>query len=88
MTLSAESGTNIGYGTIVKPYGLNEQLPQNCMRVSIDEVVDENAPLPIPTNECKCIGDAIGCHVTWPFHLLKLTNEVNSSLYKYPLLEI
>lgn len=76
MTLSEESGTNIARGTIVKPCGVTQELPHNCVRVSIDEVVDDNAPLPIPFNNCKNIGDALGCHVTWPMHMLKLHDEV------------
>lgn len=77
VTLSAESGIKIAHGTIVKANRLGVQLPEDCIRVSIDEIVDENATLPIPSDDCKNIGDALGCHVTWPMHLLKLKDEVS-----------
>ena len=41
----------------------------------IDHALDENAPLPI-VGECQSIGEAVGSHVSWPKHLIKLRDQV------------
>ncbi|KAL8464801.1 hypothetical protein ACS0TY_034340 [Phlomoides rotata] len=71
VALILESGKNIvAYGTIIK---VDDPLvPKNCMCVSIEKVEDKSAILPFPTGDCLTIDDAIGSHVTWPMHLMKL----------------
>ncbi|KAL8464724.1 hypothetical protein ACS0TY_034290 [Phlomoides rotata] len=79
VALSLESRTNIvAYGTIIKIYDPNElihggiKLPKNCMRVTIERAVDESAHLPIPNGDYLTTKDAIGSHVAWSMHLMKL----------------
>ncbi|XP_073041868.1 uncharacterized protein [Primulina eburnea] len=80
--LTLDSSTDIvAYGTVVEVNGANNllhgvPLPQNCMRVSIDEAMQKSALLPIPIpNECENVGDAVGTHVAWPNHLIMLRQE-------------
>ncbi|XP_073124125.1 uncharacterized protein [Henckelia pumila] len=82
VALTLESNTNIvAYGTIVHVNGAGKlrhgvPLPVNCMRFSIDEAVEKLAHLPFPiSNECDTIGDAVGTHVAWPAHLVKMQDE-------------
>lgn len=49
-----------------------EKLSDKYVLVYIDKAVDENAPLTVPTNDCRTIGDAVGSHVLWPKHLVDL----------------
>ncbi|KAL8548275.1 hypothetical protein ACS0TY_007556 [Phlomoides rotata] len=80
LTLGSSNAV-VAYGTVVAMYKLGSKLhgapfPENCMRVSIDEAVDESAPLPIPIpSECENIGDAVGSHVAWPEHLIMMQNK-------------
>ncbi|KAL8525532.1 hypothetical protein ACS0TY_014957 [Phlomoides rotata] len=37
---------------------------------------DKSAILPFSTGDCLTIDDAIGSHVTWPMHLMKLYDQV------------
>ncbi|KAH6787328.1 hypothetical protein C2S52_006880 [Perilla frutescens var. hirtella] len=64
----------VGYGTVV---GVNTSslhgtpMPKSCVRVAIDESVDENASLPFPIPDVSNnVGNAIGSHVAWPAHLV------------------
>ncbi|KAL8535406.1 hypothetical protein ACS0TY_011157 [Phlomoides rotata] len=62
VALSLEPRTNIiAYGTIIKIYDPNEL-----------KHVDESAHFPIPNEDYLTIKDAIGSHVAWPMHLMKL----------------
>ncbi|XP_073274139.1 uncharacterized protein [Primulina huaijiensis] len=80
--LTLDSSTDIvEYGTVVEVNGANNllhgvPLPQNCMRVTIDEAMQKSALLPISIpNECENVGDAVGTHVAWPNHLIMLRQE-------------
>ncbi|XP_057790384.1 uncharacterized protein LOC131007248 [Salvia miltiorrhiza] len=45
--------------------------PKDCLRVAIDEVVDDNARLPKPiSDDMVTVGNALGTHVAWPTHLV------------------
>ncbi|KAL8473726.1 hypothetical protein ACS0TY_030540 [Phlomoides rotata] len=48
----------------------------NCMCVSIEKAEDKSAIFPFPLGDCLTIDDAIGYHVTWPMHLMKLHDQV------------
>lgn len=80
--MTSDSNAVVAYGTVVAMYKPGSKLhgapfPENCMRISIDEAVDESAPLPIPIpGECENIGDAVGSHVAWPEHLIMVQNKV------------
>ncbi|XP_073274140.1 uncharacterized protein [Primulina huaijiensis] len=86
--LTLDSSTDIvEYGTVVEVNGANNllhgvPLPQNCMRVTIDEAMQKSALLPISIpNECENVGDAVGTHVAWPNHLIMLRQEVHVCLF-------
>ena len=91
VALSLESKSNIvAYGTVIHANGDGKllhgvPLPMNCMRISIDEVVENSARLPFPIpNECDTIGGAIGTHVAWPARWVVMKNEVNFLLSRAP----
>ncbi|XP_073149833.1 uncharacterized protein [Henckelia pumila] len=84
VALSLESKSNVvAYGTVVHVNGDGKllhgvPLPMNCMRVSIDEAVENVAKLPFPIpNECDTVGDAIGTHVAWPARWVLMKDEVS-----------
>lgn len=86
--MALEPGTKIAaYGTVVSTNGENQLLhgtpiPDNCVRVAVDHAVDGSASLPVPIpGECACIGEAIGTHVAWPVHLIRIANKVNVILH-------
>ncbi|XP_073298511.1 uncharacterized protein [Primulina huaijiensis] len=77
-----DSSTDIvAYGTVVEVNAANNllhgvSLPQNCMRVSIDETMQKSALLPVPIpNECENVGEVVGTHVAWPNHLIMLRQK-------------
>ncbi|XP_073137488.1 uncharacterized protein [Henckelia pumila] len=81
VTLKLESNIIVAYGTIVHVNRGGNLLhgvpfPVNFMCIAIDEAVEKSAQLPFPIpNECDTIGDAIGCHVSWPVHLVLMQDE-------------
>lgn len=83
MALTLEPGTNVvAYGIVVSTK-VDDQLlhgvpmSTNCVRVAIDHAIDGSAQLPIPiTGECLCVADAVGTHVAWPVHLIKMQDKV------------
>ncbi|KAH6794419.1 hypothetical protein C2S52_004896 [Perilla frutescens var. hirtella] len=63
----------VAYGTVFVVGAVlhGSQMPPDCFRVSIDEVVDENAVLPFRvSDEIETVGGALGTHVAWPTHLV------------------
>ena len=88
MALTLEPGTNaVAYGTIVLTSVDNQLLhgvsiPTNCVRVAIDYAIDGSAQVPIPiTGECLCVAEAVGTHVAWPVHLIRIQAKVNIILH-------
>ncbi|XP_073272531.1 uncharacterized protein [Primulina huaijiensis] len=86
--LTLDSSTDIvAYGTVVEVNGANNlihgvPLPQNCMRVSIDEAMQKSALFLVPIlNECENVGDVVGTHVAWPNHFIMLRQDVHVCLY-------
>ncbi|XP_050370270.1 uncharacterized protein LOC126788239 isoform X2 [Argentina anserina] len=80
--LSVGSINNVvSHGTIIEVDGGNHTvhgmpLGEGNIRVAIDTALDEEALLPIPvTGELETVGHAVGSHVAWPKHLVKLMNE-------------
>lgn len=63
--------TIVDYGTVVTTKNIlhGAPIPKDCLCVSIDEVVDEDAPLPFPIQD---ISDIVGecsritCGMTFP----------------------
>ncbi|KAH6787886.1 hypothetical protein C2S52_007438 [Perilla frutescens var. hirtella] len=63
----------VAYGTVFVVGAVlhGSPMPPDCFRVSIDEVVDENAVLPFRvSDEIETVGGALGTHVAWPTHLV------------------
>ncbi|PRQ48579.1 putative Ulp1 protease family catalytic domain, putative transposase, Ptta/En/Spm, plant [Rosa chinensis] len=71
----------VSHGTIIEMDVANHKvhgvpLGEGNIRVAIDNALDEQALLPIPvTGELATVGQAVGSHVAWPKHLVKLMNE-------------
>lgn len=81
--------TIVGYGTVVTTKNTlhGAPIPKDCLCVSIDEVVDEDAPLPFPIPDISdIVGNAVGSHVAWPSQFVVLKDEVNLDLYGYILI--
>lgn len=71
----------VSHGTIIEVDAENHTvhgvpLGEGNIRVAIDAALDEQALLPIPvTEELVTVGQAVGSHVAWPKHLVKLMDE-------------
>ncbi|KAH1225865.1 hypothetical protein GmHk_11G032672 [Glycine max] len=56
------------------------------VKVSVDEVKDAHAAVPVPTAEVSLVGQALHTFLAWPTHLIKsLSNQVAVSPPKPPL---
>ncbi|KAL5179416.1 hypothetical protein HKD37_01G000724 [Glycine soja] len=55
------------------------------VKVSVEEVTDADAPVPVPTDEVFLVGQALHTFLAWPTHLVKsLSQQVTVSLAKPP----
>ncbi|KAH1226371.1 hypothetical protein GmHk_11G033040 [Glycine max] len=68
----------------------NTHLLPGQVKVSVDEVKDSHAPVPVPTDEVSLVGQALHTFLAWPTHLVvvsppkpppKLDPEVDDPLY-------
>ena len=74
--------TDIGNRVVAyeKAYNMNNAsqviqtapLGSDCVRVSIHDQLDDNAPLPIPHGEITIVGDVVSAFVAWPKKLITL----------------
>ncbi|KAL5137822.1 hypothetical protein HKD37_10G028134 [Glycine soja] len=56
------------------------------VKVSVEEVTDANAPVPVPTDEVSLVGQTLHTFLAWPTHLVKfLSQQVAVSPPKPPL---
>ncbi|KAL5164678.1 hypothetical protein HKD37_18G049941 [Glycine soja] len=44
-------------------------------QVSVEEIRDVDAPIPVPTKEVKVVGQALNTFLAWPTHLVKRLSE-------------
>ncbi|KAL5138378.1 hypothetical protein HKD37_10G028563 [Glycine soja] len=55
------------------------------VKVSVEEVTDADAPVPVPTDEVSLVGQALHTFLAWPTHLVKsLSQQVTMSPAKPP----
>ncbi|KAL5184248.1 hypothetical protein HKD37_17G047981 [Glycine soja] len=60
-------------------------LVHNTLKVSVDEVKDADAPVPVPTADVSLVGQALHTFLAWPTHLIKsLSHQVAVSPPKPP----
>ncbi|KAL5131688.1 hypothetical protein HKD37_12G034513 [Glycine soja] len=63
----------------------NTPLLPGQVKVSVDEVKDADAPVPVPTAEVSLVGQALHTFLAWPTHLIKsLSHQVVVSPPKPP----
>ncbi|KAL5187558.1 hypothetical protein HKD37_05G013209 [Glycine soja] len=63
----------------------NTPLLPGQVKVSVDEVKDADAPVPVPTNEVSLVGQTLHTFLAWPTHLVKsLSHQVAVSPPKPP----
>ncbi|KAL5180174.1 hypothetical protein HKD37_01G001353 [Glycine soja] len=63
----------------------NTPLLLGQVKVSVDEVKDAHAAVPVPTTEVSLVGQALHTFLAWPTHLIKsLSNQVAVSSPKPP----
>ncbi|KAH1239010.1 hypothetical protein GmHk_08G023546 [Glycine max] len=64
----------------------NTPLLPDQVKVSVEEVTNADAPVPVPTNEVSLVGQALHTFLAWPAHLVKsLSQQVAVSPPKPPL---
>ena len=49
----------------------NISLHHDQVKVGVEEVIDEDAPIPVPTEEVQLVGQTLNTFVTWATHLVK-----------------
>ncbi|KAL5191158.1 hypothetical protein HKD37_04G010468 [Glycine soja] len=63
----------------------NTPLLPGQVKVSVEEVTDADAPVPVPTDEVSLVGQALHTFLAWPTHLVKsLSQQVAVSPPKPP----
>ncbi|KAH1193462.1 hypothetical protein GmHk_19G054507 [Glycine max] len=63
----------------------NTPLLPGQVKVSVEEVTDADAPIPVPTDEVFLVGQTLHTFLAWPTHLVKsLSQQVAVSLAKPP----
>ncbi|KAL5193701.1 hypothetical protein HKD37_20G055878 [Glycine soja] len=63
----------------------NTPLLPGQVKVSVDEVKDADAPVPVPTDEVSLVGQTLHTFLAWPTHLVKsLSHQVAVSSPKPP----
>ncbi|KAH1209487.1 hypothetical protein GmHk_15G044002 [Glycine max] len=63
----------------------NTPLLLGQVKVSVEEVTDADAPVPVPTDEVSLVGQALHIFLAWPTHLVKsLSQQVAVSPAKPP----
>ncbi|KAH1213657.1 hypothetical protein GmHk_14G041570 [Glycine max] len=63
----------------------NTPLLPGQVKVSVEEVTDADAPVPVPTDEVSLVGQALHTFLAWPTHLVKsFSQQVVVSLAKPP----
>ncbi|KAL5164974.1 hypothetical protein HKD37_18G050192 [Glycine soja] len=63
----------------------NTPLLPGQVKVSVEEVTDADAPVPVPTDEVSLVGQALHTFLAWPTHLVKsLSQQVAVSQPKPP----
>ncbi|KAL5187745.1 hypothetical protein HKD37_05G013363 [Glycine soja] len=63
----------------------NTPLLLGQVKVSVEEVTDADAPVPVPTDEVSLVGQALHTFLAWPTHLVKsLSQQVTVSPTKPP----
>ncbi|KAH1221555.1 hypothetical protein GmHk_12G034941 [Glycine max] len=63
----------------------NTPLLSGQVKVSVEEVTDADAPVPVPTDEVFLVAQALHTFLAWPTHLVKsLSQQVAVSLSKPP----
>ncbi|KAH1213177.1 hypothetical protein GmHk_14G041183 [Glycine max] len=63
----------------------NTPLLPGQVKVSVEEVIDADAPVPVPTDEVSLVGQTLHTFLAWPTHLVKsLSQQVAVSPAKPP----
>jgi len=67
----------------------NTPLLPGQVKVSVEEVTDADAPVPIPTDEVSLVGQTLHTFLAWPTHLVKsLSQQVLYSYYMFLLFKL
>ncbi|KAL5147443.1 hypothetical protein HKD37_06G017133 [Glycine soja] len=53
----------------------NTPLLPGQVKVSVEEVTDPDAPVPVPTDEVSLVGQALHAFLAWPIHLVKSLSQ-------------
>ena len=67
----------------------NTPLLSGQVKVSVEEVTDADAPVPVPIDEVSLVGQALHTFLAWPTHLVKsLSQQVLYSYYMFLLFKL
>ena len=53
----------------------NTPLLPGQVKVSVEQVTDPDAPVPVPTDEVSLVGQALHVFLAWPTHLVKSLSQ-------------
>ena len=53
----------------------NIPLLHDQVKVGVEEIRDADAPIPVPTEGVKLVGQTLNTFLAWPTHLVKLLSE-------------
>lgn len=67
----------VAFGNVYKlgPTIHNQLLENDMVRVVVNEVLDANAPVPMPTDEVETVGHALNNFIQWPKRLVQIISD-------------
>ncbi|CAL5200316.1 unnamed protein product [Lathyrus oleraceus] len=70
----------VAFGNVYKlgPTIHNQLLENDMVRVVVNEVLDANAPVPMPTDEVETVGHALNNFIQWPKRLVQIISDKNA----------
>ncbi|KAL5127447.1 hypothetical protein HKD37_14G039866 [Glycine soja] len=73
--IEADSARLVAMGRVYEgsPVVHNTPLLPGQVKVSVEEVTDANAPVPVPTDEVSLVGQALHTFLAWPTHLVAVS---------------
>ena len=75
--IEADLARLVAMGKVYEGFTLfhNTHLLPSQVKVSVEEVTDADAPVPVPTDEVSLVGQALHTFLAWPTHLVKSLSQ-------------
>ena len=77
MYIEADLARLVAMGRVYKGSTVvhNTPLSPGQVKVSVEEITDADASVPVPTDEVSLVGQALHTFLSWPTHLVKSLSQ-------------